>query len=171
MFKKSFNETGGYSANNSVKLLRGGAPFFKELEDLIDQSVKSLHFQFYIFDDDETGLRVANMLIRAARRGVQVYVLLDGYASRSLSGETINGWENAGVHFRWFQPLFNGNNFFIGRRMHHKVVVADALHSLVSGVNISNRYNDMPDEPAWLDWATRVTGEVSVLRRTACRER
>ncbi|MEJ7645818.1 MAG: phospholipase D-like domain-containing protein [Chryseolinea sp.] len=168
MLKKSTNKTNDYTGNNSVKLISGGSPFFAELEKLIDQSLKSLHFQFYIFDDDETGTRVAETLVRAARRGVQIYVLLDGYASRSLKDETILMLEDAGVHFRWFQPLFSGNNFFIGRRMHHKVVVADARHSLVSGVNISNRYNDMPDEPAWLDWAASASGEVSLQLHNLC---
>jgi cardiolipin synthase len=168
MPNRSIDRTGGYTENNTIDLISGGAPFFKALEALIDQSINSLHLQFYIFDDDETGSMVCEVLKRAAKRGVQVYVLLDGYASRSLKSETIKALEEAGVHFRWFQPLFNGNNFFIGRRMHHKVVVADAFHSLVSGVNISNRYNDMPDEPAWLDWATRVSGDASLELHTRC---
>ncbi len=37
--------------------------------------------------------------------------------------------------------------------MHQKVLVVDANYGLVGGINISNRYNDVDDEPAWMDWA------------------
>lgn len=158
----------GYSSHNSIQLVRGGSPYFDLLEKLIDGAKESIHLQAYIYEGDETGTRITNALLRAAKRGVKVYVLLDGYASRSLSNAIIDDMRKAGIHFRWFEPLFKGTNFFVGRRMHHKVVVADGLYSLVGGMNISNRYNDMPDEPAWLDWAAYVIGEASTELYNRC---
>jgi len=32
---------------------------------------------------------------------------------------------------------------------------------LVGGINIADRYNDMPGEPAWLDFALYIYGEAS----------
>ena len=54
--------------------------------------------------------------------------------------------------------------------MHYKVVVADATHALVGGVNVANKYNDMPGKPAWLDFALLVTGEVSMDLCVQCRK-
>ena len=68
-------------------------------------------------------------------------------------------FKDAGIYFRFFEPVLRGNSFYFGRRLHHKVLVADAQFALVAGVNISNKYNDMPGEPAWLDWAIQVEGE------------
>lgn len=161
MTKTVFNNTGGYTTDNSIQLVRGGAPFFDLLETLIAGARKSIHFQMYIYEDDVTGKRISTALNDAARRGVVVYLLLDGYASRMLGEETVSGFRESGIHFRWFEPLFKGDNFFVGRRMHHKVFVADGHHGLVGGLNVSDRYNDMPDQPAWLDWAVYVTGDVS----------
>jgi cardiolipin synthase len=45
--------------------------------------------------------------------------------------------------------------------MHHKVVVTDTKYAMVGGVNISDRYNDMPGKPAWLDFALYVEGETA----------
>ena len=163
-----FNNTGGYTHKNSVKLIQGGAQYFDLLEVLIQQAQESIHFQMYIFEDDTTGTRIGNALIDAAKRGVNVYLLLDGYASRLLKPSTLTGFTEAGIRFRWFEPLFKGSNFFIGRRMHHKVFVADSIHGLVGGLNISDRYNDMPGEPAWLDWAVHVTGEISIELYNRC---
>jgi cardiolipin synthase len=42
--------------------------------------------------------------------------------------------------------------------MHHKVLVVDGHYGLVGGINISNRYNDIDDDPAWLDWALYLEG-------------
>jgi cardiolipin synthase len=162
-------KTAGYTSNNSVELIRGGAPYFTLLEKLIDGAQESIHLQTYIYEDDETGKRVAQALIRAAQRGVKIYMLLDGYASRPLSDSpTLNDIREAGIHFRWFEPLFKGHNFFVGRRMHHKILVADKAHGLVAGLNISNRYNDIDGQPAWLDWAAYVQGESVVELYNRC---
>ncbi len=104
---------------------------------------------------------MAAALKEAVQRKVQVYLMADGYASQALPAAFIEDLKNSGVRFRFFEPLFKSHNFYFGRRMHHKVVVADARVALVGGVNISNRYNDMPGQPAWLDFALHVEGEVA----------
>ena len=43
--------------------------------------------------------------------------------------------------------------------MHYKIIVVDEKRAMAGGVNISNRYNDMPESPAWLDFALFVEGE------------
>jgi cardiolipin synthase len=99
---------------------------------------------------------------------VLVYILLDGYASRKLSDSFIRRFKDAGIHFRFFEPILRSNSFYFGRRLHHKVLVADAQFALVAGVNISNKYNDMPGNPAWLDWAIKVDGEAATELYKIC---
>ncbi len=165
---KQFSVSSAYSAHNKVKLIRGGRDYFSLLLQMIDDARHSIHLQTYIFDNDETGKQVGAALMEAARRAVKVYLLLDGYASQNLSKEFIQQLKNSGVHFRWFEPVFRSRYFYFGRRLHHKLVVTDAVHSLVSGVNISNRYNDMPGKKAWLDWALYSEGEVSAELYSLC---
>lgn len=154
--------TDKFSRQNLVSLVKGGAPFFSRAIHLIATAQRSIHLQTYIFANDTTGQAVAQALMEAAKRGVAVYLMADGYASRSLSGDFLQQLEHAGVHFRFFEPLFRGNDFYFGRRLHHKVLVADAKFALVSGSNIADRYNDLPGEPAWYDMALCVEGD-SVL--------
>ncbi len=158
----------GYTAYNTIELVSGGTAFFDLLERLINEAKETIHLQMYIYDADETGIRVTEALMRAARRGVKVFMLLDGYASRSLEPEMITDILKSGIHFRWFEPLFKSSRFYIGRRMHHKVFVADGLNSLVGGINISNHYNDRPHQPAWLDWAVHIKGEISTDLHNRC---
>ena len=150
-----------FTLYNKAELIRGGRSYFSTLHEMIDSSLKSLQLQVYIFEEDYTGKEVALRLIKAARRGVKVQVLLDGYASKGLSIGFKNSMRDNGIQLRFFEPIFKGGNYYFGRRLHHKIVVCDGKVSLIGGINISDRYNDMPGTPAWLDWAIKVEGEAS----------
>lgn len=146
--------------------MHGGKDYFDRLEALINLSQKTIHLQVYIYDDDETGIRIAEALKRAAKRQVAVYLLADGYASQVMSKTFINDLREAGVFVRFFEPVFRSRYFYFGRRMHHKVFVVDAKYALVGGINISNKYNNIEEKPAWLDFAVMVEGEsASILCR------
>lgn len=158
---KYFSITRDFTIHNKVQLVRGGKPYFDQLLQLIETAEESIHLQTYIYDDDETGRMVVNALAAAARRKVEVYLMADGYASKALSASFIAGLKTAGIHFRFFETFLRGKYFYFGRRMHHKVAVADAKYAMVGGINISNRYNDMPGKPAWLDFALYVQGDIA----------
>ncbi len=149
----------GYTGNNRVTLVRGGKQYFDQLILLIASAEETLHLQTYIFADDETGQLVANALVDARQRGVRVFLMVDGYASQSLSRLFVNQLKRHGIRFRFFEPLFKSRRFYLGRRLHHKLCVADNRYALVGGINIANHYNDI-GKPAWLDFALSVEGEL-----------
>ena len=105
-----------YTHNNDVKLIEGGRAYFDLLEKMILKAKHSIHFQVYIFDEDETGKRIANALKEAALRSVKVYLLVDGYASKNLSKEFIQELNDAGVNFRRFEPLLKSKKFYFGQQ-------------------------------------------------------
>jgi cardiolipin synthase A/B len=158
MLKK--NST-SYTPVNQVKLIRGGAEYFDTLLQMINTAEESIHLQTYIYDDDETGRLVADALKAAAKRKVAVYLMADGYASQGISHSFIEELKIAGVNFRFFEPVLKSRYFYFGRRMHHKVIVVDTAKAMVGGINISDRYNDIPGKPAWLDFALEAEGEVA----------
>ena len=160
----------GYTHHNKVRLVHGGKDYFSTLLELIDQAKTTIHLQTYIFDGDETGRMVSSALLRAATRQVQVFILLDGYASQHLPHPIIQEWKAAGIRFRWFWPLFKSRNFYLGRRLHHKVVVVDAARGMAGGVNISDRYNDIDGKPAWFDRALLVEGQAALKLHIICRD-
>jgi cardiolipin synthase len=159
--RKSKRKFSSAYTENKIKLVRGGRDYFTTLLHMIGKAKSTIHFQTYIFEDDETGRSVADALIAAAQRNVIVYLLLDGYASQSLPAPFIKKLQEAGIHFRFFEPLVKSRHFYFGRRLHNKIVVIDTACTLVGGVNITNRYNDMPGQPAWLDFALYTEGPVS----------
>ena len=150
-----------FTTQNKSKIISGGKDYFELLVHLINKATESIHLQTYIFDDDETGIIVADALKNAAKRNVQVYLMADGYASQVMSGKFIAELRAAGIQFRFFEPIFKSRYFYFGRRLHHKIFVADAKHTLVGGMNIADRYNDLPGKPAWLDFALYAEGEIA----------
>lgn len=159
--RKKKRSSAHYNSHNRVNLVRGGKGYFDCLLDMINGATESIHLQTYIYDNDETGHKVADALKEAVKRKVEVYLLVDGYASKSISKAFVKEFHDAGIHFRFFNPLLKSKHFYFGRRLHHKVTVVDTRYALVGGVNISNKYNDMPDQPAWLDFAIHIEGEIA----------
>ncbi|NOS92346.1 MAG: phospholipase [Cyclobacteriaceae bacterium] len=160
-----------YTYRNHVQLIQGGKDFFSLLSKSIDEAQFSIYFQIYIFDEDETGKSVAASLCAAAKRGVHVNLLVDGYASKNLSDSFIQSLKEAGVQFRWFNSFIKNNSNYLGRRLHHKVIVFDEQRAFVCGLNISNRYNDTAEGKAWLDWAAYTEGEVASILTKICQRR
>lgn len=168
MARSSSRLSGGYTRFNQIRLVHGGQEYFDMLRELIGRARHSIHLQVYILDPDETGQSIAEALIAAARKGVKIYLLVDGYASQSLSAAFIAPLREAGIHFRFFAPVLKSSNFYFGRRMHQKVLVVDAYYCLVGGINISNKYNDGYGLPAWLDWAMYIEGEAGIELVKVC---
>ncbi len=146
---------------SKVNLIEGGKAYFDLLLQLIEQAKESIHLQAYILEDDETGVLITNALKAAVKKNVSVYLMADGYASQKLADHFIESLQNAGINFRFFEPLFKNKNFYFGRRMHHKIFVADARFALMGGINISDNYNDLPGKRAWLDFALFAEGEIA----------
>lgn len=100
--KKNLNY---YTIRNKVKLIRGGSEYFELLLNLIHSAAHSIHLQFYIYDDDNTGLMIGTALMDAAKRNVKVYFMAAGYASQVMARSFISRLRNAGIYFKYFQPL------------------------------------------------------------------
>lgn len=157
-----------YTSRNRISLVQSGEDYFSLLLKLIDKANLTIHLQTYIYENDKTGRKVGDALKAAAKRGVSVYLHVDGYASQKLRGEFRHDLEKAGVHFKFFEPLLKSRHFYFGRRLHQKVVVIDGILSLVGGLNIGDRYNDLPHEKAWFDVALYAEGEVSYQLHLIC---
>ncbi len=146
---------------NKVQLVQSGKQYFDLLLALIQKATESIHLQSYILADDKTGILITDALKTAVQRDVAVYILADGYASKSLSNTFIDNLRQANIQFRFFEPLYRSKYFYFGRRMHQKLIVIDATYAVVGGMNIADRYNDLPDCPAWLDFAIYAEGPIA----------
>lgn len=149
-----------YDYATSVALVRSGSDYFDRCCQLIDQATQSIHLQTYIFTSDHTGQRIKKHLIQAARRGVKIFLLLDGFGSKDLEEQDIADLKSNGISIRFFSPLYKDRPFRIGRRLHHKLIVADDHKAIIGGMNISDHYSGHNAEHPWLDYAVYLSGDV-----------
>lgn len=147
-----------YRGGHAIELLRSGENFFAACERVIDEAKQYIHFQTYIVEDDETGRRIVDALIRASGRGIRVYFLLDAYGGNSFSKDLINKVEEAGILFRMFSPGLISKDFQLSLRLHHKVLLADGDTAIIAGMNIADRYHGKAGLKEWLDFAILIKG-------------
>jgi cardiolipin synthase len=147
-----------YTEGHYVELLQSGEPFFSANIRAIDEALQYIHFQSYIVDEDETGLRIIDALVRAARRGVRTYLLLDAFGTKYLTGELIKKIEGSGILLRFFSPVFITKGFQLSLRLHHKVLFVDGELAIIGGLNFANRYHGTSDKKEWLDFAVLLKG-------------
>jgi cardiolipin synthase len=164
-------ETGG----NEVSLLRGGEALFPAMCEAIDAARHEVWLASYIFHDDPAAQAVVTALVGAARRGLLVSVVVDGFGVDptwpAVQGRLLEG----GVHVAVFRPLHRWWNWLQPgqlRRLHHKLCVVDAEVAFVGGVNLIDDRFDLNhgwSEQPRLDFAVRVRGPLALaVHRTAC---
>lgn len=144
------------SATKNAELVHSGEDYFSRLERIILESKFEIHIQTYIFDYDSTGQRIIAALKIAASKNVKINILIDGFGSLSFPTEIINALSKIGIEFRIFSPFFSANSLYIGRRLHHKIVVSDAKTALIGGINIAEKYHGTLKSAPWLDYAVEI---------------
>ena len=139
-----------------ITLVHSGDDYFLRAKNIILNAQFEIHLQMYIFEVDTTGIEIINALKEAALRNVKIFILLDGYGSYSFPNAITKELILLGINIRFFSPFFSGNNFYIGRRLHHKIITVDGTVALIGGINISNNYKGTTTEKPWLDYAAMI---------------
>ena len=154
------------AGGNQVTLLRGGEALFPAMCQAIAEARHQVWLGTYIFHDDAAAHRVVQALADAARRGVWVGVVVDGFGSKATLPALRQWLEPAGVNLAVFRPvdrwwrLLNPGQL---RRLHQKLCVVDGVTGFVGGINVIDDRNDLnhgwSTEPR-LDFAVQVQGPV-----------
>lgn len=156
-------------APKNLELVYSGEDYFSRLETIIRNSQIELHIQMYLFEIDTTGKRIITAIKEAAARKVKIFILLDGLGSLSFPSEIIEELRRSGIQIRFFAPLFSAYTFYLGRRLHQKVVIADAKIALIGGINIADKYHGTLTEAPWLDYAVQLNGTIAQPLEVLCR--
>jgi cardiolipin synthase len=155
---------------DSVTLLDGGREAFPRMLAAIRGARESIYLEVYRFAQDGVGDEFREALSAAARRGVRVRVVLDGWGS-ALDGRLLQANLAAdGCDVRIFHPL---SALVAGRlrRTHRKILLVDREVAFLGGINISDEYGHVgpgqaPDvaerKPEWLDLAVEVRGRAAL---------
>lgn len=147
---------------NRISLLENGDHFFPAVFNAISHARSKVILETFIWFEDDVGRQLHDALLNAAKRGVSVEVLLDGYGSPDLSEEFVHQLTAAGVMFRYYdpRPLLFGMRTNVFRRMHRKIVVVDGEVAFVGGINYSAEQMSNYGPEAKQDYSVKVEGPV-----------
>ncbi|MFO0586522.1 MAG: cardiolipin synthase [Polyangiaceae bacterium] len=142
---------------NKVDLLVDGEATYAALEAAIEAAEHHVIAEYYLLRHDATAAWFRDLLARAARRGVRVKLLLDGYGSFWISRRWLRPLREAGAEVVFFLParliLFQPMNL----RNHRKIVVVDGKVAFTGGINIGDEYRGRAHP--WRDAHLRIEGQ------------
>lgn len=148
-------------AGHLLTLLRNGEEYFPRLIAAIDDAAHSIYLETYIYAADASGQLISAALRRAAKRGVLVRLMLDGFGSSDLPPALEQELLADGVSVLWFRK--EEGNFGLHRyhlrRLHRKLALIDGRTAFVGGINII-KDNPQGIESPRLDYAVQIEGEV-----------
>ncbi|MFN6934506.1 MAG: phospholipase D-like domain-containing protein [Tsuneonella sp.] len=124
------------------------------LLDIINSAKTSIRMCFYIFAEDASGRAVRDALADAARRGVSVDVLLDGFGADAREAFFAPMCE-AGGKFACFSAKWS-QRYLI--RNHQKIVVIDDSVAMIGGFNVEDSYFAPPEKKGWVDLGVVIKG-------------
>jgi cardiolipin synthase len=159
--------------SNSFQLLVGAEAFMQELEACVAACQKNLYVQFSTFEGDDSGKRVAHLLMDAACAGVDVRMIVDYYsdvvindaypillhrrgevrAERTATYVLFDQMRGCGIEIQRTAPTgFLGMYMFY--RNHKKMVVIDETTAFIGGINISDH------NFSWHDFVVKIQGDL-----------
>jgi len=148
-----------FLSGNRIDLLETGAEYFPALEAAIDAAACEIHLETYIFADDVTGRYIVDALVAAARRGVTVRLLVDGFGARDflpgLGQRLVENGATVEVYRAEVARLKIRRHRL--RRLHRKLAVIDGRIAFVGGINIIDDH-DSPHPAPRFDYAVRIVG-------------
>ena len=169
--RKLFFRGGEPVPGNRLRLLQGGAEFFPALIAAIDAARAEVHLETYIFNPDASAAAVRDALVRAARRGVEVRLLIDGVGTRELPAEWLDLLHAAGVGVLTYHPLVGSwrSNPHNLRRLHRKLAVVDARIAFIGGMNLIDDFEPVRFAAPRLDFSVEVQGPLlAPIHQSAC---
>ena len=167
--KAHAKERAAHLGKSGFHLLGNGLDAFVARAVLSNYAERSIDVQYYLYHDDLVGRLFADLLLKAADRGVRVRLLVDDMdlAGRDLGAVALDSHPNMEV--RIFNPFSRNVGRTsqlvtrlgsVTRRMHNKSFTVDNQVTILGGRNIGNEYFDADPDLAFADLDVVAIGPV-----------
>ncbi len=155
------NNYSALSNNNDVKILNNGEEKFPVLLEKLRIAKHHIHIEYYIFDDDNIGNQIIDILCAKALEGIEVRMIVDALGSNNLRNKTIEKLKTSGVKYREYHPvIFTRLANRVNYRDHRKIVVIDGCIGFVGGINVADKYiNNESSSHYWRDTHCMIEGD------------
>jgi cardiolipin synthase A/B len=127
----------------------------KMLED-INSAKKYIFLETYIYDDDEIGRKFRTLLIKKAKQGIKIKLLLDAWGGTAKL-PFFEKLKKAGAEVRFFREIRYLIRFFSKNheRNHRKLLIIDNHVTYIGSINITAKCLN------WRELVLRIKGDIS----------
>ncbi|HEU0003993.1 MAG TPA: phosphatidylserine/phosphatidylglycerophosphate/cardiolipin synthase family protein [Ktedonobacteraceae bacterium] len=142
--------------DSEVQVYTYGEDLYDAMLQAIKQAHKRIVFETFIWKDDRIGQRFKQELQDAAARGVDVYIIFDGFANLVVPRRFKRFAPSPNLHVLKYPLLswpWHPLHLRSYARDHRKILVVDGQTAFVGGYNIGTRY-----ATEWRDTHVRITG-------------
>lgn len=162
-----------HSGESGIYVLDTGAEALMARAWLADHAQRSIEVQYFIWSTDNIGILAAEALLRAAKRGVNVRVIVDDLLIDAKDKSLIALSRHPNIDIRIYNPkssvgvplqkrVLNVVSDFRGvnQRMHNKTFIVDGKVAVTGGRNMAAEYYDYNHEYNFRDRDVLLLGEV-----------
>ncbi len=154
-----------------------GDEWFEAICQAIQGAQKFIYFESYIFNNDECGKNLIELLKKAALRGVHVRILVDGIGAPSWNAAFILALAKDNIESRVYHPppwlhsetwLVRFRQFIsiskvfamLNKRNHRKTFIVDGHTAIIGSMNVANCHlKSIFAEKAWRDTAVQISAD------------
>ena len=158
------HSTGGiwpWRSGNRFHLLDDNGQFFERMLRTIEGAAAYVLLEMYLVESGIIAGRFVEALGRAARRGVRVCVIFDGFGSLGLGAAYRRNLIEAGVELRTFNPISLRARLQNFLRDHRKLLLVDGRTAFTGGAGLTDEFaiSGPPGQP-WRDLMVEIAGPV-----------
>lgn len=129
------------TGNNQVELLLNGEKKFPKVLEALKAAKHHIHLEYYIYEDDEIGKAIEEVLKQKAKQGVEVRLIYDDFGSRSIRKKLVPRLRACGVEaYPFYEIIFLALANRLNYRNHRKLIVIDGEIGFIGGINVSDGY-------------------------------
>jgi len=159
---------------SGFRLLPQASHAWEARMELITRAERTLDAQYYFVGDDATGKGFLHELAEAAKRGVQVRLLVDDLQTAGIDPLLRLMAAQPNMEIRLFNPFCCARSGLVSRflasatelrrlnhRMHNKLLVADGAIAIAGGRNIADEYFESSSQHEFVDMDALMAGEIA----------
>jgi cardiolipin synthase A/B len=160
---REFADGGPWRTGNRFHLIAVSEEFFQRMLEAIDGACKYVLLEMYLVESGDLTDRFVAALAAAARRGLKVCVVLDGFGSLGLATADRARLRGAGVELRFYNALSWHKKLHNFLRDHRKLLIIDGQRAFVGGAGLTDEFAGLRGKGApWRDQMVEIVGPVMI---------
>lgn len=147
--------------DHQVTILSNGLSALEARLQMIERAQKSIDVEYFIYRTDTSARLFTQALVKKAKQGVKVRVLLDTFmVVKDLNPFYTHEMEKNGIEVKYFNKAGPLSIKYGQYRNHRKLLAIDGKEAITGGRNIGDEYFDLSNEYNFMDRDIYMKGEI-----------